>query len=108
MTDIELLLNTPAKSMSKYVKYSHTAETKAKNSILHKGKVPWNKGMTGVQTPWNKGLHNVQDNFYKCRAVITPLGRFDSIKAAALAHGYTNGSTLQKRIKKGVPGYAYA
>ena len=23
-----------------------------------KGKVPWNKGKTGVQTPWNKGLTN--------------------------------------------------
>jgi len=107
MTDIELLLNTPAKSMRKYVTYSHTAETKAKNSILHKGKTPWNKGKKGVQTPWNKGLHNVQDNSYKCQAVITPLGKFDSIKAAAVAYGHKTGATLQKRIKKGVPGYEY-
>jgi hypothetical protein len=106
MTDIELLLNTPAKSMSKYVNYSHTAETKAKNSILHKGKVPWNKGMTGVQTPWNKGLVNTGANHFT-KAVVTPLGKFDSVKEAAVAYGHKTGATLQKRIKKGVPGYEY-
>ena len=106
MTDIELLLNTPAKSMSKYVKYSHTAETKAKNSILHKGKVPWNKGMKGVQSPWNKGLVNTGANHFT-KPCITPLGKFNSVKEAAIAYGHKTGATLQKRIRKGVPGYEY-
>lgn len=108
MTDIELLLNTPPKSICRYVKYSHTAETKAKASAVHKGKIPWNKGLKNSQVPWNKGKKNCQDNFHKMRAIITPLGKFASVKEAAVAHGYKSGSTLQKRIKRGVPGYEYA
>lgn len=38
---------------------SHTPETKQKikDSIKASGRVPWNKGKTGVQVPWNKGVH---------------------------------------------------
>lgn|SRR5574343_51289 len=28
------------------------------NSISLKGRIPWNKGLKGVQIPWNKGLKN--------------------------------------------------
>lgn len=33
-----------------------TEEHKQKLSDSHKGKIPWNKGKTGLQTAWNKGL----------------------------------------------------
>lgn len=36
----------------------HSGETKMKMSESRKGKDPWNKGLTGVQTPWNKGIKN--------------------------------------------------
>ena len=34
----------------------HTIETKQKISKSKKGSIPWNKGLTGVQSAWNKGL----------------------------------------------------
>ena len=57
---------------------------------------------------WNKGTKEAPElTARKCKPVITPLGEFNSIKAAAIAHGHKTGATLQERIKKGVPGYEY-
>lgn len=35
----------------------HPLESRTRNSLSHKGKVPWNKGSKGLQTAWNKGSH---------------------------------------------------
>jgi hypothetical protein len=80
MSDIELLLNTHPKSMSKYVKYSHTEETKA----------------------YLKSRGNAWSN----TKVQTPMGVFDSIKEAAKACGLSP-NAFGNRMKSGVPGYEY-
>lgn len=39
------------------LKTSHnTPECKERNSEVHKGQIPWNKGKSGLQVAWNKGL----------------------------------------------------
>jgi hypothetical protein len=106
--DIEALLQSRGRGVGVYVKHKHSPETLAKISALHKGKTPWNKGVKDCQVAWNKGLHDVQDNSYKKRPVKTPFGVFDSVADAGKALGHKSGSVVQRRIKKRVPGYAYA
>jgi hypothetical protein len=63
----------------------------------------------GVIMPHNKGKKEAPElTARKCKPVITPLGKFNSIKEAANAYGHKTGATLQERIRKEVPGYAYA
>lgn len=63
----------------------------------------------GLITPWNKGKTNLPPDYYRScmKAVITPIGKFDSIAAATKALRLRNGATIRERIKKGVEGYSW-
>ncbi len=41
----------------------HPLESRLKNSLSHKGKAPWKKGLKGEQVAWNKGLHEPRKQY---------------------------------------------
>ena len=125
MTDIELLLSGDKKRLCNNGLTGHSDETKklislrvrevyarggiitdelrAKRSARMK-----QQRADGTIPSWNKDTKEPTEfTKRKCKPIMTPLGKFDSIKAAAVAYGHKTGATLQQRIKKGVPGYEY-
>jgi hypothetical protein len=85
MFDIELILaGVPDRSLWRY---NATAEVRQKISDSQRGK-PKN---------YKNGNH---------RAVVTPLGEFESVRSAGEAHGI-QGQIVRKIIKKGARGWYY-
>lgn len=125
MTDIELLLSGCKLRLCNNGITGHSDETKqlislrlreayARGGIItdklraHRSARMKQQRADGTIVAYNKGKKEAPElTARKCKPVITPLGQFDSIKAAAVAHGHKTGATLQQRLKKGVPGYEY-
>jgi hypothetical protein len=128
MTDIELLLSGDKMRLCNNGITGHSDETKKLISLrtreaytrggiitdelrAHRSARMRQQRADGTVVAWNKGLKQTPELIArKCKPVITPLGKFDSIKAAAVAHGLARefgGAYIRKRIKKGVPGYEY-
>jgi len=88
MNDITLLLNAPTNSsLWQRREYVATPEVRQKISDALRGK-----------------KHNYKNG--NCRAVVTPLGEFNSTLLAGQAHGI-QGQIVRKIIKKGARGWYY-
>jgi hypothetical protein len=125
MTDIELLLLGDKKRLCNNGLTGHSDETKklislrlrevyARGGIItdelraKRSARMRQQRADGTVVAYNKGLKEAPElTARKCKPVITPLGKFNSIKEAAAAHGHKTGASLQERLRKRVPGYEY-
>jgi hypothetical protein len=89
--------------------YTHSDEAKTKISESLKGnrrcinRVPWNKGLKGVQIAWNKGISSSEETRTKLR--LSHLGHKHTEESKAKLRGRKHSEETKKKISVGVLRY---